>query len=73
MHDQNREVSPNRSPTFAPTVFEKMPEAMGLKAKQLEAAMERLLRDPPKIRVDAYGPQSHRRSRLILLSYGPKQ
>ncbi len=45
--EQKRQVSVNRSSTYAPAVFAAQPEASGagLTAKDLAAAMERLLRD----------------------------
>ena len=43
--EQKRQVSVNRSSTYAPTTFAKQPEAAGLTSKDLAAAMERLLRD----------------------------
>lgn len=41
---QGRAVSDKRSPTFAPKVFEEMPESGRIGRKRLEAAMERLFR-----------------------------
>lgn len=41
---QGRAVSDKRSPTFAPKVFEDMPESKRIGRKRLEAAMERLFR-----------------------------
>ena len=43
--EQKRQVSVNRSSTYAPSNFAKQPEAAGLATKDLAAAMERLLRD----------------------------
>jgi AAA domain len=40
---QGRRVSPNRSSTYAPAVFERMAEAGDIKRKGFELAMERLL------------------------------
>jgi RecA-family ATPase len=40
---QGRSISPNPSSSFAPTVFEKMPEARGIKRGGFEMAMQRLL------------------------------
>jgi len=42
--EQERAVSDKHSPTFAPTVFSKMPESKGIGSTRLEAAMERLIR-----------------------------
>lgn len=41
---QKRAVSENRPPTFAPTVFARMPDSKRIGAKRLEAAMDRLFR-----------------------------
>lgn len=41
---QRRAVSEKLSPTFAPAVFAKMPEAKGVGKRRLEAAMDRLFR-----------------------------
>ncbi len=41
---QQRAVSEKRSPSFAPAVFVKMPEAKGVTKSRLEAAMDRLFR-----------------------------
>jgi RecA-family ATPase len=62
---QSRDVSPNRSPTFAPTSFEKHPRAEGLTKKTFEGAMERLLASK-QIAVELFGSPSRPRSRLIL-------
>jgi hypothetical protein len=44
--EQGRKVSANPNPSnYAPTNFARQPEAEGLTAKDLTAAMERLLRD----------------------------
>lgn len=41
---QRRAVSDKRSPSFAPTVFAKMPESKGIGKARLERAMDRLFR-----------------------------
>jgi RecA-family ATPase len=64
---QGREVSPNPSKTYAPTVFAAHPDAKGITAKAFSLAMERLLKDC-KIHVEALGPKSKRRK--ILASGG---
>ena len=63
---QGRNVSPSRSPTFAPTVFADQPEAKAakVKAKALAAAMERLLA-ANKIKILSDGPPSRRRERVV--------
>jgi RecA-family ATPase len=62
---QGRDVSPNRSPTFAPTCFEKHPRAKGSTRRAFEGAMERLLASK-QIAVEPFGSPSRPRSRLIL-------
>ncbi|PNE11945.1 MAG: hypothetical protein CR217_06065 [Beijerinckiaceae bacterium] len=62
--EQGRTVSPNPSNAFAPTVFAGMPDAGGVKAPKLKAAMERLLRDK-KIAVVEIGPPSARKAILV--------
>jgi RecA-family ATPase len=61
---QGRDVSPNLSNTYAPSVFEKLPNAEGIARKQFIAAMERLLASG-RIRIEASGPPSRRYKRLI--------
>jgi hypothetical protein len=60
---QGRQVSPNRSSAFAPTVFEAMPQARGYRAKALGAAQERLFA-AGRIQTEASGPPSKRRERI---------
>jgi RecA-family ATPase len=63
---QGRNVSPSRSPTYAPTAFADQPEAKAAKVKQkaLAEAMERLF-SAGKIKVIAEGPPSRRRERIV--------
>ena len=61
---QGRDVSPNRSNTYAPTVFAKHPDAEGLRKDRLEDAMNRLLKEG-RIKVQTSGPPSRQRSRLV--------
>jgi RecA-family ATPase len=61
--DQGRDVSPNRSSTFAPTEFAKIPEADGVTKKSFEAAMARLLK-AKSVYIETFGPSSHQRKRL---------
>ena len=42
--ERSDKVSPNRSPSYAPTIFAKQPEAKGIGKDQLEQAMYRLLK-----------------------------
>jgi RecA-family ATPase len=62
---QGREVSPNKSPSYAPAVFSKHPDACGISSAAFSAAMERLLR-AGKIKIETFGPPSHERKRLVL-------
>jgi RecA-family ATPase len=60
---QGRDVSPNLSNTYAPSVFEKHPAADGVTRRQFVAAMERLLASQ-HIHVENRGPPSRRYKRL---------
>jgi RecA-family ATPase len=62
---QGRDVSPNRSSAFAPTVFAKHPNRQGVSKKEFEGAMERLL-TLGRIRIETSGPPSRLRSRLVI-------
>jgi RecA-family ATPase len=66
---QGRPVSPNRSPSYAPTVFAKHPDAGGVSKARFERAMERLF-GAKKIRVDQSGPASRRYSCIALIVEG---
>jgi DNA repair protein RadA/Sms len=57
--------SPNKSPSFAPRMIQKHPDAKGTKVRDLEMAMQRLL-DAGVIKIVEEGPASRRRSRLIV-------
>jgi hypothetical protein len=57
--------SPNKSPSYAPRMIQKHPDAKGTKIRDLEMAMQRLL-DAGTIKVVEEGPASRRRSRLIV-------
>ncbi len=61
-----RNVSPSRSPTYAPTVFARLQgiKAAKVKPEALAAAMERLF-GAGKIRVVAEGPPSRRREHIV--------
>jgi hypothetical protein len=59
---QGHHASPNRSSSaYAPTVFESMPEAAGIKKAEMEKAMERLFA-ASRVKVEA-GPR--RRSQIV--------
>jgi hypothetical protein len=60
---QGRDVSPNRSATYAPTEFAKHPDADGISKSAFEAALNRLLK-AKRIRIETFGPKSHERKRL---------
>jgi RecA-family ATPase len=62
---QGRNASPNPGRTYAPSLFASEPEANGLAAKNLAAAMVRLF-SADKIHVVKEGPPSHQRSRLVV-------
>jgi RecA-family ATPase len=63
---QQRNVSPSRSSTYAPTVFADQSEAKKAKirAPAFAAAMERLLADD-KIKAISEGPESRKRQRIV--------
>jgi RecA-family ATPase len=63
---QDRDVSPNKSPSYAPAKFAEQPEAKAAKAsaKMFAAAMERLL-STNRIRVAHEGPKSRRTTKII--------
>ena len=63
--EQDRNVSANTGPSYAPTRFAEEPDAKGFTKRQLVHAMSRLLRDG-KIRVETFGPPSKKRSKLAL-------
>jgi hypothetical protein len=64
---QNRDVSPQKSPTYAPARFAEQPEAKKARAssRTLAEAMERLLAAGKVKVVPTDGPPSRRRTRLI--------
>jgi len=62
---EGRDVSPNPSATFAPKVFAEQPDADGMTAKALRAAMDRMFA-AKRVKIDTTGPASRRRSRIIL-------
>ena len=65
--EQGREVSAARGSKYAPRILAEHPgaEAKGVRQKDLQKAMERLL-GSGEIRVETYGPQSRREQRLVL-------
>jgi RecA-family ATPase len=62
---EGRDVSPNPSVTFAPTVFAKHEDAKGLNKDQLRAAMDRLLKDG-KVKINTTGKPSKQKTTLVL-------
>src|SRR5262249_35295903 len=58
-----RTVSPNPGSNYAPAIFSKHSDAMGLSKEKLRAAMDRLLAEG-KIKVKTFGPPSRERTRL---------
>lgn len=57
--------SPNKSPSYAPKMIQKHPDARGSKLRDLEMAMQRLL-ETGEIKVVQEGPPSRRFSRLLV-------
>jgi RecA-family ATPase len=60
---QGRNVSPNESKTYAPTVFAAHPDAKGITKRMFALAMERLFQ-ANRIRIEVSGPPSRKRERL---------
>jgi RecA-family ATPase len=61
---QGRQVSPYPSSVYAPTLFEKMPQAKGYRTKALAAAQERLFA-AGRIETQAFGSNSKQRQRIV--------
>jgi RecA-family ATPase len=61
---QKRSASPNKGITYAPAVFEGMPEAAGFNRKALGPAMERLLA-AGRIKSETKGPASRLKTQLV--------
>jgi RecA-family ATPase len=61
---QKRSASPNKGNTYAPTVFEQMPEAAGFNRKALAGSMERLF-SIGRIEGKAVGPPSKPRTQIV--------
>jgi RecA-family ATPase len=66
---EGRDLSPNQSATFAPSVFAEQPDANGMSSKALRAAMNRLFA-AKRIKTEKSGPPSKRRSRIVLAEEG---
>jgi hypothetical protein len=62
--EQERAVSVNPGKTYAPAIFERHPDAKGVRKDDFRDAMERLLTDKA-IRNEPFGPPSKRRERLV--------
>lgn len=62
---QGRDVSPKPSQSYAPAVFEKHPDAVGIRKRKFADAMERLL-EAGRIEVETSGPPSRRTTRLVV-------
>jgi hypothetical protein len=69
---QGRDVSPKPSQTYAPTVFEKHPQAESITKKGFASAMERLL-SAGRIVVDTVGPPSRQYKRLAIACLSDKE
>jgi RecA-family ATPase len=63
---EGREVSAKASITYAPAVFAKDARAGGLNKSALTAAMNRLFA-ARRIKVEEFGPQSKRRTRIVIM------
>jgi RecA-family ATPase len=61
---RGQDLSPSRSPSYAPTVLARWPGSKGTSKAALERAMHRLL-EAGKIRVETFGPPSKLRHRLV--------
>jgi hypothetical protein len=61
---QKRSASPNKGSTYAPRVFEPMPEAAEFNRKGLADAMERLF-SAGRIEGKAVGPPSKPRTQIV--------
>ena len=62
---QGRDVSPKRSPSYAPTAFAKHPHNEGITAKGFADAMERLL-VAERLHIEPIGPPSRQYKRLTI-------
>ena len=64
---RSQNVSPNKGPTYAPSLLMDAPEvkAARINGMRLKFAMDRLI-EAGRIRVDEFGPASHRRSKLVI-------
>jgi RecA-family ATPase len=67
LETQERTVSANIGPTYAPKVFADYPGVSGVTKKAFQEAMIRLL-DSGRIRNERYGPPSKQRTRLTIPS-----
>lgn len=64
INNSGQRVSPSKSSTYAPTVMADMPDAAGLKKKDFDLAMKRLLASG-RVKVEVEGPPSKPRQRLV--------
>jgi RecA-family ATPase len=62
---QGRNVSPSKSPSYAPAIMERMPDANGVKSRAFAAAMERLLAKG-KIKIETHGSEMRQRKHLTV-------
>jgi len=63
--EQGRDVSPLPSPAYGPSVFAKETDAKGVTKRAFGEAMSRLL-NSGAVRIEAHGPPSRQRKRLVL-------
>ncbi len=61
---QGRSVGPSTGKNYAPSIFEAMPDAKGVRRRAFAQAMERCL-STGKVRIETFGPASRSRSRLV--------
>ncbi|MCA0344134.1 MAG: AAA family ATPase [Proteobacteria bacterium] len=69
---KNIPVSPNRSSTFAPTVFARHPQREGISKRGFENAMHALLENN-RIRIETVGPPSKQRSIIEIVPERPRE
>lgn len=62
--EQDQHVTHKPCATYAPNVFASHPKAEGIGKVHFKTAMQSLL-DKKLIRIDTFGPISHRRQRLV--------
>lgn len=69
--DQKQHLGPNKGPTYAPAKFARHEQADGITSPEFDRAMQRLI-DAGKVHIRETGPESKRRSLLVLGSRPPE-